>query len=121
MGNTANSDVGFVCFDFKEKSIKLTGYTIKSNRNSDGSYNPKSWLVEVSKDNNKWEEIDRHENDSSLKGQRIVFTFKVQHPKEDFHRFIRLRQTSKGWNASDNYIWFYSIDFNGELKYESKQ
>ena len=48
--HTANSDVWFVCFDFKEKSVKLTGYTIKSNNNSDGTSNPKSWLVEVSND-----------------------------------------------------------------------
>ena len=115
--------LGFVCFDFKEKSIKLTGYTIKSNSNSSGACSPKSWVVEVSNDNNEWEEIDRHENDSSLKGSKIMFTFKIQNQneKENFYRFIRLRQMSKGWDRSDDRIWFYSIDFNGEIRYESKQ
>ena len=50
--------------------VKVNSYTIKSNWNSDGAFNLKSWVVEASNDNNKWKEIYRRENDSSLKGPK---------------------------------------------------
>ena len=106
-----------VCFDFKDKSVNLSSYTIKSNHNSDGDNNPKSWVVEVSKDGKNWEEIDRRENNESLKGKYIVSTFKVQKPNHGFYRFIQLRQTSPAWDQTSNCIWFLALEFNGELKY----
>lgn len=68
--HSANFENGFICFDFKEKMVKVNNYTIKSNWNSDGAFNLKSLVVEASNDNNKWKEIYRRENDSSLKGPK---------------------------------------------------
>lgn len=55
----------FICFDFKDKSVNLSSYTIKSNSNytSNSRYNLKSWSIEVSNDGENWDEIDRHIND----------------------------------------------------------
>lgn len=35
--------------------------SMKSNNNSNGSNTLKNWVIEVSNDKQKWEEIDRHE------------------------------------------------------------
>ena len=94
---------------------------MKSNYNDSISNNPKSWVVEVSRDGKDWEEIDRRENDESLKGRRIVITFKVQKPKHGFYRFVQLRQTGPSWNSTSNKIWFLALEFNGELKYPHEQ
>lgn len=42
----------WVCFDFKEMKAKIISYTIKSSDYSIGHL--KSWILEVSNDNNKW-------------------------------------------------------------------
>ena len=62
--------------------INKCSYTIKSNNNSNGLCSPKSWVSNV---NNNWEEIDRHENDTSLKDLRIVSTFKVEKQNQRFN------------------------------------
>ncbi|KAK8871617.1 hypothetical protein M9Y10_007352 [Tritrichomonas musculus] len=110
-----------ICFDFKDKAVNLSSYTMKSNGNSDGANGPKSWVVEVSKDGKNWKEIDRRENNESLKGKNLVFTFKVQKQNHGFNRFVQLRQTSTAWDQSSNYIWFRALEFNGELKYPPEQ
>ena len=110
-----------ICFDFKDKAVNISSYTMKSNSNSDGSNGPKSWVVEVSKDGKNWEEIDRRENNESLKGKNFVFTFKVQKQNHGFYRFVQLRQTSTAWYQLSNYIWFLALEFNGELKYPPEQ
>ena len=94
---------------------------MKSNSNGNGDNNPKSWVVEVSNDGKNWEEIDRRENNESLKGCNFVFTFKVQKQNHGFYRFVQLRQTSTAWDQSSNYIWFLALEFNGELKYPLEQ
>ena len=114
-----NKELSYVCFDFKDKLVNLDSYTIKSNSNSSIN-NPKSWVVEVSNDGEKWEIIDRHENSSSLKGCKIIYTFKVQQANYGFFRYIRLHQTGEGWDRSDKRIWFYKLEFYGDLKYAQK-
>lgn len=119
--HSEDNKLATICFDFKNQPIQLTSYSIKSNGNSGkNNYDLKSWVIEVSNDGEKWEEIDRHDNDESLNGQDIIKTFDIQNPNKNFYRFIQLRQTGPSWNNHNRTIfWFYFIEFYGRMKCSS--
>lgn len=56
-----------ICFDFKDIKILLNGYSIKSGSNGSNSYHLRIWVIEVSNDAKKWEIVDSHLNELSLK------------------------------------------------------
>ena len=66
---------------------------MESNSNRNGECNPKNLVIEVSNDNQNWEEIDRHQNDSALKGRYITATFKIKKRNNNFYLYVRLRQS----------------------------
>lgn len=106
-----------IYFDFKDKEIQLSNYSIKS---YDGAQNYgylRNWVIEGSNNENDWEILDSHSNDSSLRGNNIIATFKTKKMKT-FYRFIRLHQTGESWYNNDNnyYLYFYMIEFYGKLK-----
>ena len=61
--------------------------SLKSVGCGQNSHNLKSWIVEVSNDQQTWEEIDKHDNDSSLNGPNLVATFRTKE-KKLFYRFV---------------------------------
>lgn len=102
-----------IIFDFKDKQIEISSYSIKSIDSESNGNHLRNWVIEISNDGNIWEEIDRHEDDSSLNGSDVIKTFSTK--KSKFTRFVKLRQTGRNW--CDNYSTnIYSIDFNGQLK-----
>ena len=44
----------------------------------------KNWIFEVSNDGEKWEEIDRHSDDSTLNGCSFKSRFNINNPQEKF-------------------------------------
>ena len=92
----------------------MTSYSIKSYAGYQNWHNLKNWKIEVSNDGNEWTTIDEHKNDSTLNGDRVIGTFKIQQETQ-FYRFIRLHQTGQNW-ANNNYMVFYCIEFYGKLK-----
>ena len=110
----ANGSTGaWICFDFKNWSVKLTNYSIKSYNSSVNGPHLKSWTIEVSNDGKTWKKIDEHKDCQTLNGPRITGTFEVE--PNDFSRYIRLNQTDKTWSSS-GYLWFYYIEFYGFLQ-----
>ncbi|KAK8844869.1 hypothetical protein M9Y10_021040 [Tritrichomonas musculus] len=115
----ASKDDGnaFICFDFKDKSIQLTNYTIQSNNSGPNYHHLKNWLLEVSNDGSNWVEIDRHENCSKLNSQNIIAMFEI-HQSHDYYRFARIRQIGNSWAfwGNHNSLFFYTIEFFGNIK-----
>ena len=109
--NQENSEI---CFDFKDKEIQITSYSLKSCNWGQNSDNLKSWVVEVSNDHQRWDEIDKRENNSILNGANLIGTFDTKENKS-FYRFVRLRQTGKNWNNC-YYTGIASIEFYGKMK-----
>ena len=111
-----------IVFDFKEKLIQLQSYSIKTNDNGPNGCHLKNWVIEVSNDGKNWIEIDTHLKDPSLNGPNIISNFVVEKPKDDFYRFIQLRQTGNSWYqfCNHNRFWFFFIEFYGKLKIPSK-
>jgi hypothetical protein len=78
----------WICYDFKERRIMPTHYTIRTNDDSPGWAHLKSWLVETSMDGENWREVAREEDNKQLNGKRFTATFPVAGSGEC--RFIRL-------------------------------
>jgi hypothetical protein len=90
----------WLCYDFKDRRIELTGYSIAAFPN----YYLGSWVVEGSEDGSEWVALDeRNNNDEANSGHPIAtFTLDPGVPS----RYIRLRQTGKAANDSDYLILF---------------
>ena len=79
--HSKNIENSFVCFDFKEKSIQLNSYSIRSHNSGKNCGNLRNWVLEVSNDGNHWIEVDRHLNDDALNGPKISSNFDVKNQK----------------------------------------
>lgn len=113
-----NDENSFLCFDFIDKLIEVSAYSIKSSNNSRPSF-LSSWVVEGSNDRMKWSELDSHSKDTSLWSKEKICTFAVQknaEQSEHCFRFIRLRMTGKSMN-NDFCLEIQNIEFFGKLFY----
>lgn len=109
--NASPNKKAWVCFDFKDKKIKITNYSIKSNCNGPNQFHLKSWILEVSNDGQNWTKIDERKNCQEVNGPKKTGTFSVQ--ANDFSRYVRLNQTEPSWNNA--HVWFYYMEFYGYL------
>jgi hypothetical protein len=67
----------WLCYDFKERRIVPTHYTIRTNLCDPGFFHLKSWVVETSADGKNWREVAREKNNEQLKGPCVIGTFPV--------------------------------------------
>jgi hypothetical protein len=90
----------WVCYDFKEKRIMPTHYTIRTNGyDGPGQWRLKSWLVEASVHGESWREVDHRENNEQLNGAYFAGTFAVAGGGEC--RFIRLVDIGRNHVGND--------------------
>ena len=113
---TDNFNNSWLKFDFGERKIQLTSYSIRS-RDDANIHHPKNWVVEGSNtDSDDWKILDSHNDDLSLRALDTIQTFKISNKSEsnESFRFIRIRQT--GLNTSNcYYLAFSAIEFFGTL------
>jgi hypothetical protein len=67
----------WVCYDFNERRIVPTHYTIRTNHCDCGGGHVKSWLVETSADGANWRDVDHKEKNDELNGKLFTATFAV--------------------------------------------
>lgn len=103
----------WLCLDFKERKIKPTHYIIKG-RQSENDHQPKSWVIEVSNDNQKFEVIDEKRDNSQLNKNPFMHTFKIDKEIKESFRYIRIRQIGPSW-AGHNYLVINSFELYGTL------
>ena len=103
----------WICFDFKEKKIKITNYTIKSDSDPPNFRQLKSWRIEISNDGIKWDKIDERNECTLLNGPNFMRTFDTV--SNDFTRYVRLLQTGYLWNRG-NHLRLAAIEFYGYLE-----
>lgn len=107
---TKNEQISWICVDFKKYKIKPTHYTIRSCQGADY---PKSWVIEVSNDNNKWDVIDEQTDCSYLNGSYNVHTFKINNQNRCNVKYIRIRQIQ---NCNNTYhLGIGSLEFYGTI------
>lgn len=106
----------WVCFDFKNYRVQINGYLVKSNRFWDVS-KAKNWVIEISDDGQKWIEIDKKTECSSLRGNDAVEYFEIESQLK-FPRFCRFRHIGECWKGTKNngYVGISFIEFYGKFK-----
>jgi gas vesicle protein len=117
-GNTvfasANKPNQWIAYDFKNKKLRLTGYSIRSRFDGfPGSNNLKSWVIEVSDDGKTWEVVDQKENDSDLNDKNIAKAWPIA--KEVECSFVRLRQTDLS-HSKKHYLAISGFELFGVLR-----
>jgi hypothetical protein len=104
----------WICFDFKDKSVGLSHYTLKSRMDHDG-YHPIVWVVEGSNDEENWITLDER-NTRELVGLGKMKTFECPgYRQANFFRWLRVRQTGKN-STGDHYLNLSAVEFFGVLK-----
>jgi hypothetical protein len=78
----------WLCYDFKERRIVPTHYTIRTNGGPQGDWHLKSWFVETSVDEESWREVAHEEDNEQLNDCLSTGTFSVVSGEEC--RFVRL-------------------------------
>jgi hypothetical protein len=89
----------WICYDFKERRIMPTHYTIRTFHGGPGDEHLKSWLVETSLDGKDWREVDHKEKNKHLNGRYFTATFAVAGGGEC--RFIRLVNIGRNHQRND--------------------
>jgi hypothetical protein len=105
----------WIQFDFKEKRISLSGYTLKTyNGGGYSSSHLKSWAIVGSNDNeSSWEIIDEKRCCGLLNGDDRFHTWKVRSSRA--YKTIRIKQTAEShWNTAS--MWLNSVEFFGTLQ-----
>jgi regulator of replication initiation timing len=83
----------WICYDFKEKRIVPTHYTIRTWQ----AAHLKSWLVETSADGEKWREVAREEDNRQLNGKwYCAGTFAVEGGECRFIRLVNIGENHRG-------------------------
>jgi hypothetical protein len=90
-----------VCYDFKERRIVPTHYTVRRHYGPPGNPHLKSWLVDTSADGESWREVAREEDNQQLNGSRFTGTFAVAGGREC--RFIRLVNVGRNYFGDDTF------------------
>jgi hypothetical protein len=104
--NTGNVPNSWVCYDFKERTIKPTHYSVSSNLYL------RSWVIEGSNDGSRWIELDRRENYEEPMDFRAAKVFSLA--AFDQIRMIRLRQVAPNYYGND-VLHFYSLEIFGSV------
>ena len=105
---TRNEPNSWICFDFKEKIVKLTKYSLKS-RYFD---HLRQWVIEGSNDGSSWEELDKRKTKDLVKGD--AETYECRREKDKYFRYLRLRKTSHGA------LYLAKLEFFGTIATDEK-
>jgi hypothetical protein len=97
--NIPHTRNNWICYDFKERRIVPTHYTIRTYYRGPGGAHLKSWLVETSTDGENWREVAHEEDNKQLNGKWFTATFPVTGGEEC--RFIRLVNIGRNHWGSD--------------------
>ena len=111
---SADEENSWLKYDFIEKKVHPTRYSIQTRYDDDGTH-PRSWVIEGSNSDADydWEIIDNRQNDTSLKGKSTVCTFNIQE-YEGSYRYLRIRQTGKN-SRNTFYLTIGSLEYFGTL------
>ena len=104
----------WICYDFKDRRIIPTYYTIMSICWSQNDQHPKSWVIECSNDKSSWEIVDEERDCSFLNGKNVIHTFKMNHENSKEFQYIRIRLTGPNW-LNNNQLSIGSFEIYGRL------
>ena len=86
-------DNPWICIDLGPHRMKPTAYVMRSGSIDFGSYWPRNWVIEVSKDGSEgsWQIIDSWKDFDGMVGEHRTCHFEISDPPQEFYRFFRVR------------------------------
>lgn len=110
-----NSPNSWIQFDFKDKRVALTGYSIKTCNMKSGQMHLRQWKIEGSNDLEKWVCIDE-ENTDVLNDRLVTQYFQCDSETRTLFRYIHITATGLNWQ-NNHRIVINELEFYGELFY----
>lgn len=106
----------WLMYDFKNLKVRPTHYSIRSRPCGSNNFHLKSWVIEGSNDQNNWIVLDYRNNIDKLNNKSAFSTFKINeyYSKNDFYRFLRLRQTGPN-TAGNHQLCLSSLEYFGSI------
>jgi hypothetical protein len=108
--NRGQSSPPWVCFDFKEKLIDLTHYTVRCHPSRGGSN--LTWEIEGSNDGSNWKNLDRRVDQNRL-APFSCLTYKCANEQHEYYRLIRMKDA--GGMIRRDQIWC-NLEFFGNVR-----
>ena len=108
----------WVCYNFKQRRVAVTSYSIRSFDAGRGYGHPRSWVLQVSNDGEVWNTIDSRENNSDLNNRLVTCHFPVTTQPEGDFRFVRLLQTGPNHHPGHRLI-ISGLELFGSIRLES--
>ena len=102
---TKDEPNSWICFDFIENAVSLTGYSLSSDRDV-------QWVIEGSKDGSSWKELDSRKMQHATGIDTI--TYDCESGITESYRYFRLRQTGNNRYRGDC-LFVSKIEFFGKL------
>lgn len=87
----------WIKYDFIDKKIRPTHYSIRSCPSNWSGHEPCNWIIEASNDDVNWKQLDSQNRVNSLYSASKFSTFKIQEKLEpnEFYMYIRMRMADK--------------------------
>ena len=111
---SANSANSWIQFDFKERRVVPTAYTMRSGCTQANWANPYHWQLQGSNDGNSWKTLDAHGSCSDLNGINYIHTYKINNQGNNKYKYLRIYSTGADCNNS-YFLAFEAIEFFGKL------
>lgn len=107
---------GWIEFDFLDRKVQITSYTIRTSQNYQYFMHPKSWKIIGSNDQVRWDLIDIQNDKQEMNGFTKQYRYTCNRNNDQFYRYIRYVQLDSWGNAtSKNYINLTCIEFFGSI------
>lgn len=119
---SANIRDSWLCYDFRDRKVKPTYYSIRSTRDyAKGYHHLKNWCIEGSNDNKDWKILDARNDETSLDDRSASNTFKIQSSlgENEYYRYLRIRETGANTYGQYNLI-FSALEYFGNVKEPSE-
>ena len=101
----------YFSFDFKEKTVSINGYSIRSGGTNSYWQQPVSFAIEGSNNNSNWETIDEKRDNTELGADLTTHTWKCK--ESEYYRYVRFRLLKK---YSEGGLYTSLFELFGTLK-----
>lgn len=118
----ANESEGWIEFDFCERKVNLSSYTIRTNSDHENWNHPKTWRIVGSNDKDHWVTLDHQTNNSVLRGKCLQHRFQCENKNKNYYRYIKYIQEDN-WNSDTKQkydIYLTCIEFFGSISSPNK-
>ena len=104
----------WLCIDFKNIVVFVTGYTIKSRHCDCNTGHPRTWALEGSNDNASWIKLDQQCDDDHFTQRSVTHHFAVQPYCQRF-RCLRIRQWGPTYHDDRPWLILGALEFFGDI------